>query len=384
MKKIFLPVVLMCLLLSGCSNYSEIEDSLLVSGIAIDKGEKQKYMLTAEIVGMSEGSEESSTQSKLLKAEGETLFSALRELNASSSKKLFLSQTTTIVISEDIAKEGLTKVIDMVMRDVELRITNDMIVAKGCRAADIFTLEGIGGPIKSYEINQLLQSSGENLSITPEVKVYDLIDTIGSDGVSSILPAFSYDKSKEENSISLFGTAVFRKGKLVGFLEENESKIMTMLINQTRQGVISEKIKTGTEVYISPKIYSCKTKTKPEYENDKVKMKIDVSMDVGINELTTKEKVLSRENRDKIIDELEKKTEKNMENLIKKLQNDMNADVLGFGEIIYRDNPEKWKKLKETDYFPKIECKIDVKINLRSTGFIDKSPTEKDLRFENK
>ena len=47
--KTVLPLLLCCTLLCGCGNYLEIEDTFLVSGIAVDKGEKDNFSVTVKL-----------------------------------------------------------------------------------------------------------------------------------------------------------------------------------------------------------------------------------------------------------------------------------------------------------------------------------------------
>lgn len=379
MKGIIVPLVI-SLVLCGCGNYSEIEDATLVSGLAVDKGEQDNYKVTVEIVNLNQGEGEQPS-AMLISGEGPTVYSALENINAATSKQLFFSHAKVIAISEEVAKEGLIDIIDVIVRDNELRITNDVVVAKECKAAQLFTAADSGNPIRSYEIAALLGNESNTVSVVPRVRVFELINIIGSSGVSAILPAFGYWESDRENSLKVSGAAVFKEDKLVSFLDTKQSKIMSLLQGQTKEGIISQPIKTETKEYMTVKIFESKTDINHSRTEGKVVMNIDVNMVVGINELTVKENVMDEKGRNELIKKLENSIKSDIESLVYEMQA-AKTDVFGFGERIYKESPDLWEKLRKTDYFPELEINTKVKVKLRGTGFIAKSPSSEDFRLK--
>ena len=377
MKKLILPLVLPCLLLCGCDgygSYSEIEDTFLVSGIGVDKGKNKNYSVTAEIVGTEGADSAPSRKQIILSAEGDSVYAALGEISSAASKKLFFSQTVAIIVGEEAARKGIYEIIDLAMRDAELRITSDVIVAKGCRAEDLFLMPSAGEPIKAYEMKNVLKNSENTYSVTPEVRIYELINKISEKGIAAALPAFSISESEEKKSLAICGTAVFKDDKLASYLDVEESKIMTMLMGKTNETVISEKI--GDEV-ISQKIYKCRTKIKPEFKDDKPKIKIELNLESGMDELISKDHVLSDEEHNKLIHSLEDRLRKDVFRLTDKLAYETDEDILGFGNKIYKKYPKKWEAFKKENYLRDIDYDVDVKITLRSTGFINKTDDDK-------
>ncbi len=380
MKKL-IPIICLCFALCGCTSYEEIEDAIMVSGMAVDKGETDNYKVTVEIVDLSVGEGEPPA-AQIISSEGPTVFSALENINSATSKKLFFSQARVIAMSEQVAREGLINIIDVIVRDNELRITNDVIVAKDCAAAELFTLTDSGNPVRSYEIADLLENESRALSVVPRVQVFELINIVGSSGVAAVLPAFSYNESLEKKSLTVSGTAVFKNDKLIEFLDINQSKIMTIIQGEAKEGLISEPIRTDTQEYMTVKIFDCKTKVRHSEKAGEITMHIDVEMEVGINELTVRENIMNKKGRDELMKKVENSLEKNIESFVRYLQHGNGADVLGFGERIYKQDPDLWDKIRKTDYFKNLKTETKVKVNLLGTGFIAKSPSASDFRLK--
>ncbi len=349
----------------------------MVGGIAIDKAEDNKYKVSAEIINMQEAQGEGPT-SQVVFSEGETMFSALKSINSSSREELYFSHATVVIISEEVAREGLISIIDLIIRDDQLRITNDVIIAKGIKAASLFDAKGTGEPIISYEISSALENESKTVSMVPQVKVYELINIVGSSGVSAVLPAFSL----KDEVLHLDGTAYFHEDKLKGFLSASDSAIMTIIQGETKEGFITQHIKTDTNEYLTAEVFSLKTKVNHSEKGGKITMNIDVLADVGIGELTTKENLMTPSGRNKIEKKLEKNLEDNIYKLIRTMKSKGNIDIFGFGERIYKEDPKLWKKIHNTDYFKNLSIKVKVKTNLRSTGFIAKSPSSEDFRLK--
>jgi len=118
MKKIKIILLLFTILMNsilttGCWNYREVDKLLIVAGVAVDKGVKYPFKVTAEIILISSGKDQKMT-SKTISAEGTTMFDAVRNIISISGKKLYWSHSKVVIISKEIASEGVTKVIDLV------------------------------------------------------------------------------------------------------------------------------------------------------------------------------------------------------------------------------------------------------------------------------
>jgi spore germination protein KC len=55
---------------------------------------------------------------------------------------------------------------------------------------------------------------------------------------------------------------------------------------------------------------------------------------------------------------------------LKKVQKEMKADIIGFGEAFHRKYPEEWLDVKERwdEVFPTVEVTLNIKSNVRRPG----------------
>ncbi|MDP4118594.1 MAG: Ger(x)C family spore germination protein [Bacillota bacterium] len=374
MKKLIVSLLISCFALSGCQSYSEIEDTYLVSAISIDQGKSENYLVTVEIVEMNEMGDQTSPKAKLLSSEGETILGALHEISVAASKKIFLSQNAAIIVSETLAKkEGMVPTINLILHEIELRLTNDIIIAHGCTANQLLSLNSTGSDIRGYEIKDILKNSAKQLSIIPEIQAYQFINTLGTEGICPVLPAFGYEQAKEKQSLSIYGSAIFKNGKLSDLLGVRESNFLTILLGKAENSTITVKVPGEKDNYLSLHTYHCKSKVVPEIDGKNVKMKVTINVDAAVNVLTEKENLLIKKDEKKLVEKMEKSLKKDFEDFIKKAQTQYKADIFGFGDKIYKKSPKTWEKLKKTDYFSNIDTQVNINLNLISSGFINKS-----------
>jgi spore germination protein KC len=371
MKKIkvicFLMLVCSMVFLTGCWNYREIDTLSIVSGLAIDKGEQgAKYRVTFELLDLSAGSK-NAAKPKLTESEGDTVFDAVRNVVKSSDKKLFFSDCKIVVISSDLAKDGIQPILDWFARDTEPRITLNLLVSQENTAADILKKEASPDDISSYKISNMLDHDAAFLSKAPQTKLYEAYNILDGKGVSLILPCIKTPVLKSGPTLDLSGTAMFKKDKLIGFLNNDESKFLLFVNDKIKGGMLLTNMDSNQN-NITLEISSSKTKVTPVISNDQVTMKINITTKVAMAEDNTGGKLTQN-----AIEDIQKSAEKtlvdNVTTTIKKVQG-YDSDIFGFGSAVYRSDSAFWKKVEpEWDkQFASLKCDVTAKVEIENTA----------------
>ena len=110
MKKIIILFIIF--IFTGCYNYKELNEIAIVSSIAIDKKD-DKYLVNAQVMNAKPSQESDSTQVIVYNSTGNTINEALRNMIMKSSRKLYGGHLSKLVVSEEVAKEGIINVLDM-------------------------------------------------------------------------------------------------------------------------------------------------------------------------------------------------------------------------------------------------------------------------------
>lgn len=154
-NKLLILSILFMTFMNGCWNYREIETLALVAGAAMDKGTNNNYHLTLEVlnesgsVGGGGGNGGQGVTSTLIESDGKTIFDAVRNAVRISDKKLYWGSCKVMIISQELAREGIAPLLDFLIRDSEPRLTIDLFVSKEATAKDIIKQKSPVNPITS-------------------------------------------------------------------------------------------------------------------------------------------------------------------------------------------------------------------------------------------
>lgn len=374
-KAVYIFILLTLLVnISGCAAYIDINDLPLILGVAMDKGVNDNYILTVEVFKPAGPSKEKETKitTEILQAEGETIFDAVRNLTIKLGKRAYWTHLKVLIISKDIAKDGISPVLDMFTRSAHIRIEFPVGISNDQAAFNIFYKgkQTINEPVSNL-INNTIKSV-DKISKYDYIKLYNLIDDISIEGHSAVLPLINMNPTEGSKVPSVYGVAVFKKDKMVGTLDPTESKTLRLLRNKEKGGLlIVQWIENSETEKVTLEIFKSKTKIQPVHNNNKLTMNIKITSITEISEVMNyKIDVLDEKGREKLKKQAENKIKYDIENLMRKLQKDLECDAVGFGKKVKESYPKRWKESQEnwSDIFETIPFNISVDVIFRGTA----------------
>ncbi|HEX9061260.1 MAG TPA: Ger(x)C family spore germination protein [Clostridia bacterium] len=376
-KSIILAFIVLSntVLLTSCWNYREIDKLAVVAGVAVDKGTDHKYRITVETIQIS-GGKDTKPKSKLISVEGDTMFDAARNEISLSGKRLYWSHAKVIILSKEIARNGAIKVIDWYNRDSETRADVNILISGGETAREIFEGQETSEDIKSFNLYQMIQNE-RSLSKAPNIEIWKFINDLELEGISPVIPSVILKKTNNEAVPHINGSAIFSHDGLIGFINEDESKDLLFIRNEVKAGVLVQ-MEQGREGNspVSLEIFDNKTRVNPSVKNDLIDG-INISTDtrVAIDEIDGSENYIDDAGRKKLERDAEKTLESNIEQLIKKVQEDYGVDIFGFGAKIHEDYPGLWSRISNNwkKNFKNLKISINSKIDIRNSAMTSKT-----------
>ena len=377
-KLLIIPLVL---LLTGCWNYRELNQLAITTGIAVDK-ENDNYKITIMIANSKKnsGSDGSITPSAAVyDGTGKTIYEAFKDTSLSVSKQIYLSHIDILVLSEEIAENNLTDVIDFLFRYPQTRNNFYLILAKDKKAGDILK---VTTPLETFPSQNL----AKNLEITDKLQGYtytvdftDFTKSLVSEGINPVLPSVTLigdtkEGNKEENVeqnepstyLKLDMLGLFKNNKFVAWANPDQSKGINIINNKIYVlGVIID--------YQGEKIVTEITEMETNFKVEYNKVKITIDTTGAIQEINAN------------VDLYDPKTIEEIKNVdiekIKEYVNDAidlakinKTDIFGFGNYVYKNNPKKWNEIKDKwddEIFPNLEIEIEVNLKLQAKGSIN-------------
>ena len=103
-----------------------------------------------------------------------------------------------------------------------------------------------------------------------------------------------------------------------------------------------------------------------------MKVKIETETNVAIAENQIKMDAMDKKQVKMIESAAEQMIENNIKDMIARVQQEYNADIFGFGEMIYKKDPRLWDKLMPVwdELFPTVEAEVTSKVNVVNSAFI--------------
>ena len=379
MKKFVLIVITLFILLisSGCYNYKEINDMAIVSSIGIDKDNKNdKYIVSAQIMNSKESEDSEDSQITVYTKEGDTVHEALRNITLKSPRKLYGNHLSKIVLSEEVAKEGIDNILDIFNRITEVRNEFIITIVKEDKASDVLKVLTTTESIPAEYVKLSLKIADKTSGLTYATKLDEFISLYLKKGIDPVVPVLKIDKKEKKGTtinnitttnpiskIVIEDLAVTNKGKLETYLKNEEVIGYNFLRNQIQKMIIPVKCDDENN-YASILILKNKTKSNAAKKDNKYIINFNINSEAIITEYNCKKDLTD----EKVIKELEKDTEKKIKRYIKKSlnkQKETKGKFLGLERIIYLDYP----KYKNEDY----SVKYNAKVNLVRKGEIRNS-----------
>ncbi|KYG91417.1 spore gernimation protein [[Bacillus] sp. KCTC 13219] len=384
-----LLLISICLLLSGCWSKKELNDIAIVVALGIDQ-QGDEYEVTVQVVNPGEISSKQPTSGRspvtTYSATGATLFEAIRKVTLLAPRKSYFSHLQIIVLGSELIENGIKPALDFLSRDHEFRNDLNIIAAYETTAKDIVSILTPVEKIPANKITFSLKISEKAWGSTVTVALYELIDALHDEENSFVLSTLELLGSKEigmskENVDQIVvptilkynGLAVFKQGKIVGLLTDEESKGYNFLTDNIK-GTI-EQITCPDGGNLATEITHSKTTVKGKIDNNTPKIHVIINVQQNVGEVKcvidlTKEQTIKEIN-DKTSDIIKQKIEKTLHALQKKYE----ADAAQFNKVLHKQEPKKWRDIKNewTTLFPDVEVTVDVNVHTRNSGTIQNS-----------
>ncbi len=372
MKKKMQLVIFISLifLVTSCWSYQELNHLTIVTGIAVDKGEDDEFMLTFEVIDLSSSNKEDGIKTKTINSSGKTISESIKSAIAVSSHQLNFSNTELIIISNELGThKGLFNILNFFIRDCGIRETIKVIISEEETASSLLVSDEITNNIISFNIVDIIETSGKMNLYTKIVQLYNVINILSAEGLELVLPVFKLSEFNQDEFVQLNGLAIFKDDKIIDYIPPEQTKYFLFIINKVKKGVI---VFNKEDNKISAEIFKSSTKINYKMENDELKFLIDIKLVAEINEIKNQEFQINSKNIKDIEKMLSNHLNEEIENFIIHIQKNIQTDIFGFGNKIYRNNPKLWGSLKDNwdEIFQNLNFEVRVVTQVHDSSLI--------------
>lgn len=345
-------------LLSSCSS-RELNSFNLVTALGIDKDEAG-YLVTYQVLNPKvAASKKSDSESPVViySEKGDDLNLIERRTTTQAARKMYFSHIRSVVISEDLARDGIKDILDYLFRNTEFRSDFYYVIAKGTTANQILSVLTTIDSASGLKLYDSIENSKKWWAQTNSLKIIELVNDVNAIGKNPVLTGVEfYQKTENMDSMkSLEQTnpgklkftelGAFQDDRLVGWLDELESRAYNSIVGKTKNSVISVDFNENTRVSLNLKFK--KTKTKVSISDGRPVIEVQFSAEMGISSVEGNADFTDIMNLNKLNSIVQEELIDISKKTLNKAQFELKTDIFGFGESIHRAYPKVWNELKD-------------------------------------
>lgn len=408
--------------LTACWDAKEIEQWAYVYTIGVDKGVDNVLRFTFQIPSMKQGTGAGSGSGGMgepgkgrenysISIDAPTFSAGVNMVESSLSRTLSYMHTKYLVISEDLAREGVERFINGMIRSWQIRRIMYIIIVKGeaSKFVEEFTPVLTSGTSKSqtgfmdmhrdtgFFIDTNYQSFLGNMKTTYRMPVAQI----------AALNDFSNYRTKGNppkefksegdyyagelprsggNKFEFFGTALFDGDKMVSELNGDESRALLMIRGEFYSGSIAMPDPRDKELRIT---VDTTTKKKPdikvEFREGKPVINVKIFLEADIQNLQSPTEYESAELKPVLEDAYKVYIKGIIDKTIDKCK-ELNVDVFGFGEkaVEHFLTIQEWEEYNWLSHFKDAKIYTEVEFTIRRTGTLLKTNPTRTTQGEKK
>lgn len=377
--KILLSIILVFNLffLSGCWDSRELDQLFIVVGTAIDLAEDNKYELTMQIAKTQEASQSGTNQqtatssSLILSSKNRSIVDAYMTTNENCSRGLLFDHNQVILFGESVARAGLIDVLDVFIRVQEARIEIPVVIVEGDEASIALKTKIEENNLSSLFIFKIV----EGLSIVSKLyqtRIIDLMNQLLSESHASTIPMVKIVQKDGKDVIEFSGFALIRDDKMVGKLTQEQVRGFVFSMGRVSNLIIHDETKEGLAGFRTQSSMG-KISAKID-ENNQVSGQIHINGEFELDEYMGFEDVPQKEFAAMIKNVATDKL-KNLVNEAVAVCQELQCDIFGFADYIWKHNPKGWRKIEENwkEIFADIPITVIVDIEVPSFGDVTQS-----------
>ena len=419
LKQILLTGIIISFLfsLTNYTNSSENLDSIVyVMAIGMDKGETSKYKISLQLTDMESGATDAATKSdsnssgskngedssgtsqatnyRIYTVETDSLDSSINIVNGYVNKNVSLSHCKLLLLSEDIAKEGIKDIVDSMVNKVEIRPDCTIVVSKipaeefqgkdkpkiSSVLADYYDIasnpengRGYSESVKLSDfysrLNDTFCEPYATLGITSNPKE-NTIMTNKNQTSNLDVQSRSLISNPPESAVETIGLAVFKKDKLVGTLSSNQTmafQLITHNFNYCTLNMPSPFHQSETlDVYIAT---AKNPKIKVNIGNGSPFVEIKLYITAKVLSFNTNSQITLTEENLKIIENhVRQYLQEQVYDYLNETSKNLNTDIAEIGRFAVKNfkTSKEWEQYNWLENYRNATFKVEVSVNIKS------------------
>lgn len=359
-KRIFILIVIITLLISGCA-YRDMNRLQFVTLGCIDINDQENIIIYAEVFIAKRTSQQSGEEVKYInKGEGDTIFKGYELSQTRVGLPAAYDITKAVIFTDEAAQQGLDLILDGYERNQKPSLKQYMFICKQA-PEEILTVELPDELFLGFYLESFMVYNG-NQSHVISIRMNEFFNNRDMGSQVNLIPVIKKMEQVGYEKIEIDGAAVIKDDKMVSTIEKDEVDSYKIFMNTLMTGTIVIENPMNKNKNISIQILKCSTKKKITYaEEGETLVDVDTEIVVSIPEVQGKIKLTD----EKVRKEMEKETAEALKKDCLKLFYDyqhQGIDLLNIQREVDMNYPHADFSIEDT------QMNMDVKVNIDGSG----------------
>lgn len=398
-----LVLLVACFLTMGCGGAREPDDVSYIISIGVDRAPGKEIMVTYRVAvphqlsGDNPGS--ASKTSTLISITAPSLAEARNILNSSLGRSITLAHTRAFIIGRELAEHGLGDFIGPLLRFREFRGSMFIMVARGT-AKELMEKNDPQIAIVESKWLESVMYTAEDSSYFLKTNLHDFYtrlkgqtgaplaafaavneDKMGTQNVAS----FPGERAKEYlagnvpkvggNPVVVMGTAVFKGDKMMGVLDNEETRMLAILSGKMPRGyiVLDDPLDPKRSLNVNLRIGK-EPRIQVELAQDHPVITADILLEGEITSIPSGIFYEDSQYQPELEERISQIVKDEMLRMLQHTQQ-MESDAADFGYYIrpHFFTRNELEKVEWDKQYPKAEFNINITTKIRRTGLMRKS-----------
>jgi spore germination protein KC len=391
--KLLLLILILVLAGAGCWDRQELESMGLVQALGLDlEAKDQNIQVTAMIAipaklgavgGAGAGGGEQGGGMLVVAMKAPSIYEAFNLINTYVNRELSLRQNQVLVIGAAMAKAGISKWIDNLVRFREMRRTLLIFIAQK-RAGDIFKVQPQLEPNPAEYLSDLVRLSSKT-AMYPRMMINNFMEPYEAFAQQNYAPLIAVrpfpegggdspkkDSKQKKTGLRMIGTAVFSGDRVVGNLDLYETQVLQLLTNRFEESqlTMADPIPKNTNIAIRLLAGGVPTKIKYRKQAGRDTFQVRINLEAELVSIQSKIDYTQPKLESLLARKIAQVIQARVSRVIAKAQQQFKSDIFGFGIKIRNTmlTDGEWTNYHWPAKFPNALIRVQVKVAVRRVG----------------
>jgi len=417
-KTLVLIIIISMIFLSGCFDAFEPDDMTFVVALGLDNGTDGNLVITLLLavpiaVGVGPEPGEIDNATNVITVAAPTILGGINVINSLISNRVNFAHAKLIVISKELAEQGIERFINTFTRYREFRPDTYIGITLGSAEEFLKSSKPVleFNPSKHFElVMESYKYTGFSNGSTIE-EFYSRMESTCEEAVAILLDVSQIQESKEftelfqkiknegneilegdynaetipvvyENKVRQMGSAVFKSDKMVGELTGLETfyylmvsgKLGEMYYTLPDPGSESESTDRNRD-YVSLRLAEArKPQIKVKIKENKPVINVKVSLEGNILAITGKNDYSTGDGLNELENYASEYIRERVVSFLEKTRDEFKSDICSIGKYVKKTFIlwEDWVNFNWTEKYEKADFNVDVNVKIRRPGIMVK------------